>query len=137
LNICIFYLFLQRLCHITAVPKCYRIVPKEFRRLVQYVNNLKYADEPDYTYMSHSLRSIAKENNIDMEKKLDWIGRTSKEKMPSDDDDLSSDNRNTGSSDSDSQETARRKKRSPVQANRKKSITTQKSVTKVKSISYA
>ncbi|RCN33793.1 hypothetical protein ANCCAN_20362 [Ancylostoma caninum] len=27
---------------------CYRIVPEDFKRLVQYINGLKYADEPDY-----------------------------------------------------------------------------------------
>lgn len=29
--------------------------------------------------MTHSIRSIAKENRIDMDRKLDWIGRTGKE----------------------------------------------------------
>ncbi|WKX90048.1 hypothetical protein Q1695_009131 [Nippostrongylus brasiliensis] len=80
-------------------PNTYRIVPSEFKRLVEYVNGMSFAEEPDYIYMTHSIKSIAKENRIDMERKLDWIGRTGKE--ASDDDETSSDNKNTGSEDSD------------------------------------
>ncbi|VDL73939.1 unnamed protein product [Nippostrongylus brasiliensis] len=62
-------------------------------RIAFYLSNVK--DK----YMTHSIKSIAKENRIDMERKLDWIGRTGKE--ASDDDETSSDNKNTGSEDSD------------------------------------
>ncbi|KAK6047216.1 hypothetical protein COOONC_15277 [Cooperia oncophora] len=61
---------------------------------------MSFAEEPDYIYMTHSLKSIAKENRIDMEKKLDWVGRANRE-GPISDDETSSDNRNTGSEDSD------------------------------------
>ncbi|KAK5966901.1 Tau-tubulin kinase 1 [Trichostrongylus colubriformis] len=93
------------------LPKCYRIVPKEFRRLVHYVNSMNYAEEPDYVYMTHSLRSIARENNIDMDRKLDWIGKSSKDRIPSGDDSESSDNVKTGSSDSASEDSRVKVKR--------------------------
>uniref|UniRef100_A0A1I7WNA8 Protein kinase domain-containing protein n=1 Tax=Heterorhabditis bacteriophora TaxID=37862 RepID=A0A1I7WNA8_HETBA len=64
--------------HSLSVPKCYRIVPNEFKRIVEYVNELHYAEEPDYVYVTDSLKLISRENKIDLEKKLDWIGKTHK-----------------------------------------------------------
>ncbi|KAK6052407.1 hypothetical protein COOONC_10087 [Cooperia oncophora] len=64
----------------TAVPSCYSIVPEDFKRIVQYIDGLKYADEPDYIYLRNSLAAIAKEARVDFNKPLDWIGITSKKR---------------------------------------------------------
>ncbi|WKX88545.1 hypothetical protein Q1695_008296 [Nippostrongylus brasiliensis] len=58
--------------------KCYRIVPKEFKRIVKYVGGMKFKEKPDYIYLTHSLKSIAKENSINMDRELDWIGARKK-----------------------------------------------------------
>ncbi|VDO51595.1 unnamed protein product [Haemonchus placei] len=60
------------------LPKCYHIVPEEFKRIVTYVNKLSFSDEPDYRHLIHLLHSIARANDIDLEKQLDWIGRSGK-----------------------------------------------------------
>ncbi|KAL6740291.1 hypothetical protein Aduo_013660 [Ancylostoma duodenale] len=59
---------------------CYRIVPEDFKRLVQYINGLKYADEPDYVYLRNSLAAISKEERVDFSKPLDWAGITTRKK---------------------------------------------------------
>ncbi|KAK6736471.1 hypothetical protein RB195_019261 [Necator americanus] len=61
-------------------PKIFKIVPQEVQRLVKYIDELAYADEPDYLYIQSSLKTIAKERKIDFEKTLDWIGKTAKKK---------------------------------------------------------
>ncbi|KAK6012481.1 hypothetical protein OSTOST_22371, partial [Ostertagia ostertagi] len=61
------------------ISSCYSIVPEDFKRIVQYIDGLKYADEPDYVY-SNSLAAIAKEARVDFNKPLDWIGITSKKR---------------------------------------------------------
>uniref|UniRef100_A0A158P8V3 Protein kinase domain-containing protein n=1 Tax=Angiostrongylus cantonensis TaxID=6313 RepID=A0A158P8V3_ANGCA len=66
------YMVRNDLFKIRLRPACYEIIPDEYKRLVQYVNCLKFADEPDYIYMIHAIRAIAKENGIDMDGKLDW-----------------------------------------------------------------
>ncbi|WKY06420.1 hypothetical protein Q1695_006536 [Nippostrongylus brasiliensis] len=43
------------------ISSCYRIVPEDFKRLVQYIDGLKYADEPDYVYLRNSLAAISRE----------------------------------------------------------------------------
>ncbi|KAK6028140.1 hypothetical protein OSTOST_05820 [Ostertagia ostertagi] len=63
-----------------AVSSCYSIVPEDFKRIVQYIDGLKYADEPDYVYLRNSLAAIAKEARVDFNKPLDWIGITSKKR---------------------------------------------------------
>ncbi|KAE9416212.1 hypothetical protein Angca_010066, partial [Angiostrongylus cantonensis] len=40
-------------------PACYEIIPDEYKRLVQYVNCLKFADEPDYMWVAQSLYRLA------------------------------------------------------------------------------
>ncbi|KAK6013915.1 hypothetical protein OSTOST_20738, partial [Ostertagia ostertagi] len=92
-------------------PRCYQIVPSEFKRIVEYINGMSFAEEPDYIYMTHSLKSIAKENRIDMDKKLDWVGRANRE-GPITDEETSSDNKNTGSDDSDDTDKNTRGKKS-------------------------
>ncbi|KAK6052578.1 hypothetical protein COOONC_09917 [Cooperia oncophora] len=74
---------------------CYSIVPEDFKRIVQYIDGLKYADEPDYIYLRNSLAAIAKEARVDFNKPLDWIGITSKkrDKPKSGSEEVSSDNR--------------------------------------------
>ena len=32
-------------------PEVYTQIPADIKRLVEYVNNLEYNDEPDYTWM--------------------------------------------------------------------------------------
>ncbi|XGW26081.1 hypothetical protein V3C99_007026 [Haemonchus contortus] len=60
------------------IPRCYKVVPADFKRIVEYIDGMKFADEPDYVYILNSLNSIAKENKIDLNRKLDWIGVTPK-----------------------------------------------------------
>ncbi|KHJ92953.1 hypothetical protein OESDEN_07141 [Oesophagostomum dentatum] len=62
------------------LPKCYKVVPADFKRIVEYIDGMKYADEPDYIYITNSLNAIAKENKIDLTRKLDWIGVVAKHK---------------------------------------------------------
>nr|CDJ92612.1 Serine threonine protein kinase-related domain containing protein [Haemonchus contortus] len=92
-----------------SVPKCYRIVPEEFKRVVTYVNKLSFSDEPDYRHLIHLLHSIARANNIDLEKQLDWIGRSGKCRV-SEEDVISSDNLKTGSSESESEDSPPKEK---------------------------
>ncbi|RCN25712.1 hypothetical protein ANCCAN_28573 [Ancylostoma caninum] len=108
-----------------AVPRCYRIVPTEFKRIVEYINGMTFAEEPDYIYMTHSIRSIAKENKIDMDRKLDWIGRSKGDRVttgevakfkraPSEmlgQEETSEDNKYTGSDESDSTDKVSRGKK--------------------------
>ncbi|ETN79350.1 hypothetical protein NECAME_09883, partial [Necator americanus] len=105
-------------------PRCYRIVPNEFKRIVEYINGMTFAEEPDYIYMTHSLRAIAKENKIDMDRKLDWIGRSKGEKIETENE-TSSDNKNTGSDDSESLESKRKssalRKKTQIDGKAKKS----------------
>ncbi|KJH45424.1 hypothetical protein DICVIV_08548 [Dictyocaulus viviparus] len=107
-------------------PNCYSIVPSEFKRLVEYVNGMTFAEEPDYTYMTHSIKSIAKQNHIDMEKKLDWIGRSKNEKRTSQEesDETSEDNRYTGSD--ESEETEKQSRTKKFSTRRKVVMDTQK-----------
>ncbi|KAE9412069.1 hypothetical protein Angca_001906, partial [Angiostrongylus cantonensis] len=58
------------------LSECYNIVPEDFKRLVEYINGLKYADEPDYVYLRNSLAAISKEARVDFSKPLDWAGIT-------------------------------------------------------------
>ncbi|WKX88539.1 hypothetical protein Q1695_008294 [Nippostrongylus brasiliensis] len=60
------------------LPNCYRIVPKEFKRIVQYIDCMMFKEKPDYTYLRHSLNSIAKEHRIDTKKELDWVEKGKK-----------------------------------------------------------
>ncbi|KIH47351.1 hypothetical protein ANCDUO_22591 [Ancylostoma duodenale] len=98
-------------------PRCYRIVPTEFKRIVEYINGMTFAEEPDYIYMTHSIRSIAKENKIDMDKKLDWIGRSKGDRPPTAEvarfewEETSEDNKYTGSDESDSTDKVSRGKK--------------------------
>ncbi|KHJ95522.1 hypothetical protein OESDEN_04528 [Oesophagostomum dentatum] len=85
-------------------PSCYRIVPEDFKRLVQYIGGLKYADEPDYLYLRNSLGAISKEARVDFSKPLDWAGITTrkkkeKEKEESDETDSDVKQEETGSGD--------------------------------------
>ncbi|RCN52362.1 hypothetical protein ANCCAN_01404 [Ancylostoma caninum] len=59
---------------------CYRIVPEDFKRLVQYINGLKYAELPDYVYLRNSLAAISKEERVNFSKPLDWAGITTRKK---------------------------------------------------------
>ncbi|EYC06988.1 hypothetical protein Y032_0072g634 [Ancylostoma ceylanicum] len=61
--------------------------------------------------MTHSIRSIAKENKIDMDRKLDWIGRSKGDKPLSGESETSEDNKNTGSDDSESTDKVSRGKK--------------------------
>nr|CDJ96919.1 Serine threonine protein kinase-related domain containing protein [Haemonchus contortus] len=80
------------------IPRCYKVVPADFKRIVEYIDGMKFADEPDYVYILNSLNSIAKENKIDLNRKLDWIGVTPKVvKKKRDRTEVSSDNRQSGS----------------------------------------
>ncbi|KAK6024795.1 hypothetical protein OSTOST_09330 [Ostertagia ostertagi] len=56
-------------------PKSFKVVPGEVRRIIQYIDGMDYADEPDYLYIQNALRAIAKERKIDLTKQLDWVGR--------------------------------------------------------------
>ncbi|RCN30951.1 hypothetical protein ANCCAN_23270 [Ancylostoma caninum] len=94
-----------------AVPRCYRIVPTEFKRIVEYINGMTFAEEPDYIYMTHSIRSIAKENKIDMDRKLDWIGRSKGDRVTTGEEETSEDNKYTGSDESDSTDKVSRGKK--------------------------
>ncbi|PIO74846.1 hypothetical protein TELCIR_03141 [Teladorsagia circumcincta] len=60
------------------ITKCYKVVPADFKRIVEYIDGMQFADEPDYVYIVNSLNNIAKENKIDLSRKLDWIGVTPK-----------------------------------------------------------
>ncbi|WKY07978.1 hypothetical protein Q1695_007459 [Nippostrongylus brasiliensis] len=60
------------------ITKCYKVVPADFKRIVEYIDGMNFADEPDYVYITNSLNAIAKENKIDLSRKLDWIGVTPK-----------------------------------------------------------
>ncbi|KAJ1366345.1 hypothetical protein KIN20_026985 [Parelaphostrongylus tenuis] len=99
-------------------PKCYEIVPNEYKRLVQYLNCLNFTDEPDYIYMIHSIRAIAKENGIDMDEKLDWE-MSPDQRQRETETEPSEDNKKTGTDDSGTNErtsktkqaTTRRKER--------------------------
>ncbi|WKY06421.1 hypothetical protein Q1695_006536 [Nippostrongylus brasiliensis] len=62
------------------ISSCYRIVPEDFKRLVQYIDGLKYADEPDYVYLRNSLAAISRESKVDFSKPLDWAGITTKKR---------------------------------------------------------
>nr|CDJ85792.1 Tau-tubulin kinase 2 [Haemonchus contortus] len=42
------------------IPSCYGIVPEDFKRIVQYIDGLNYADEPDYV-------SVIREKNRNRE----------------------------------------------------------------------
>ncbi|KJH49892.1 hypothetical protein DICVIV_04003, partial [Dictyocaulus viviparus] len=53
---------------------CFNIVPKEFGRIVKYIDGLKYSDGPDYGYLLNTIAHIAKENQIDFTKPVDWSG---------------------------------------------------------------
>ncbi|WKX92948.1 hypothetical protein Q1695_010741 [Nippostrongylus brasiliensis] len=85
-------------------PKAYRVVPIEVKRIVGYIDSMAYADEPDYLYIQNTLRTIAKERRIDLNKQLDWIGKKKKKSERSDGSDISSDERQTGDDDSDSED---------------------------------
>lgn len=39
-------------------PKSFKVVPSEVRRIVQYIDNMAYADEPDYLYIQNSLKLV-------------------------------------------------------------------------------
>ncbi|KAK6039649.1 hypothetical protein COOONC_22846 [Cooperia oncophora] len=60
------------------ITKCYKVVPADFKRIVEYIDGMQFADEPDYVYITNSLNNIAKEHKIDLTRKLDWIGVTPK-----------------------------------------------------------
>ncbi|CAJ0601941.1 unnamed protein product [Cylicocyclus nassatus] len=62
---------------------CYRIVPEDFKRILKYIDGLKYADIPDYVYLRNSLGAIAKEARCDFTKPLDWAGITTGKKKRS------------------------------------------------------
>ncbi|RCN27735.1 hypothetical protein ANCCAN_26529 [Ancylostoma caninum] len=79
------------------LSKCYKVVPADFKRIVEYIDGMKYADEPDYIYITNSLNAIAKENKIDLNKKLDWIGVVAKPKKKREKSEMSSDNKQSGS----------------------------------------
>ncbi|EYC02091.1 hypothetical protein Y032_0102g3478 [Ancylostoma ceylanicum] len=79
------------------ITKCYKVVPADFKRIVEYIDGMKYADEPDYIYITNSLNAIAKENKIDLNKKLDWIGVVAKPKKKREKSEMSSDNKQSGS----------------------------------------
>ncbi|KAE9421437.1 hypothetical protein Angca_002248, partial [Angiostrongylus cantonensis] len=88
---------------------CYKIVPDDFKRVVQYIDGLKYSDEPDYVYMRNALAAISKESRIDFSKPLDWSGittkRKEKERKVEDSKDLSSDNKQEGTDSGEKEET--------------------------------
>ncbi|KAK6011043.1 hypothetical protein OSTOST_23883, partial [Ostertagia ostertagi] len=78
-------------------PKSFKVVPGEVRRIIQYIDGMDYADEPDYLYIQNALRAIAKERKIDLTKQLDWVGRKRvKSAEPDDESTTSSDMRKTG-----------------------------------------
>ncbi|CAJ0604433.1 unnamed protein product [Cylicocyclus nassatus] len=80
------------------IPRCYKVVPADFKRIVTYIDEMRYADEPDYVYITNSLNAIAKENKIDLRRKLDWIGVVPKPvKKRRQKEEVSSDNRQSGS----------------------------------------
>ncbi|KAK6752428.1 hypothetical protein RB195_003700 [Necator americanus] len=79
------------------LTKCYKIVPADFKRIVEYIDGMKYEDEPDYVYITNSLNAIAKEHKIDLNRKLDWIGVVAKPKKKRERSEMSSDNRQSGS----------------------------------------
>ncbi|KAK6054615.1 hypothetical protein COOONC_07876 [Cooperia oncophora] len=37
-------------------PKSFRVVPAEIRRIIQYIDGMDYADEPDYLYIQSALK---------------------------------------------------------------------------------
>lgn len=99
--------------------------------------------------MTHSLRSIAKENKIDMDKKLDWIGRSKGERPTTVEvakpegfhqgchstvqfQETSEDNKNTGSDESDSTDKVSRgkklgtRKKLPVEGRKKSTAVARK-----------
>ncbi|VDP46356.1 unnamed protein product [Heligmosomoides polygyrus] len=92
------YHSLKRISPMPLVTKCYKVVPADFKRIVEYIDGMKFADEPDYVYITNSLNAIAKENKIDLSRKLDWIGVTPKpQKKKREKSEMSSDNRQSGS----------------------------------------
>ncbi|VDL71408.1 unnamed protein product [Nippostrongylus brasiliensis] len=55
---------------------CYRIVPEDFKRLVQYIDGLKYADEPDYVYSDETSTDNKQEETGSGEKEEDSKARS-------------------------------------------------------------
>ncbi|XGW27964.1 hypothetical protein V3C99_008062, partial [Haemonchus contortus] len=104
------------------IPSCYGIVPEDFKRIVQYIDGLNYADEPDYVYLRNSLAAIAKESRVDFNKPLDWIGITTKkrEKPKSGSDETSTDNKQeeTGSGEKEEESKGRSRFKSSRQRRR-------------------
>lgn len=96
-------------------PKAYRIVPKEFRKVADYINGLAYGDEPDYKSIEQTLLAICRDCDINMQKKLDWIGKLKKKpKEESSESYTSSDNRQSGSDSSSGSERKKRTKKSEL-----------------------
>ncbi|CAJ0606158.1 unnamed protein product [Cylicocyclus nassatus] len=93
-------------------PKMYKIVPVEVGRIVKYIDGLAYSDEPDYLYIENILRAIAKERKIDINRQLDWIGKTPRTREEEESETTSSDNRKTGEEDDDSETRRNRHKKS-------------------------
>ncbi|VDO54049.1 unnamed protein product [Haemonchus placei] len=40
--------FLSIITNVFSVPRCYKVVPADFKRIVEYIDGMKFADEPDY-----------------------------------------------------------------------------------------
>lgn len=38
----------ELLMKFSLVTKCYKVVPADFKRIVEYIDGMKFADEPDY-----------------------------------------------------------------------------------------
>ncbi|KJH50814.1 hypothetical protein DICVIV_03064 [Dictyocaulus viviparus] len=92
-------------------PSSFKIVPAEVGRLMEYIDRLGYADEPDYVFIQVSLKTIARENKIDVDKQLDWIGKSAKQHREEESSSsTSSDNRNTGSDDSEEEDRKSRRR---------------------------
>ncbi|GMS88763.1 hypothetical protein PENTCL1PPCAC_10938, partial [Pristionchus entomophagus] len=57
--------------------------PKVMIKSIAYVNDLRYADAPDYEKIRGLLNDGAKEDKFDLTKKFDWVGVELKKKLSS------------------------------------------------------
>lgn len=56
----------------TPIELLCKNLPYQFIDYFQYVRHLRFADKPDYLYLSKLFKKIADENNIILDEKYDW-----------------------------------------------------------------
>lgn len=57
---------------------------RHLNELVKYIDKMQYETTPDYDYILTFLKTVARDVNAKITRKLDWVGKLNKKEFESD-----------------------------------------------------